>query len=185
MRKRIQIVFQDPDSSLNPSMTVARSLSRTLRQFFHLDRAAERERIAALLRRVGLDPALAARLPRELSGGQKQRVAIARALAAEPDLLVCDEITSSLDAVVQASMLELLRELRRTTGMAMLFISHELGAVRAVSDRVVIMRHGSVVEAGDTEAVYDHPAADYTRSLLDAAPALGLDDYPARERAHA
>jgi peptide/nickel transport system ATP-binding protein len=178
VRKRIQIVFQDPDSSLNPSMTVARILARPLRQFFRLDRDAEGERIASLLQRVGLAPEMADRLPRALSGGQKQRVAIARALAAEPDLLICDEITSALDAVVQASMLDLLRQLQRSTGMAMLFISHELGIVRAISDRVVIMRNGTFVETGETEAIYTAPQQEYTKSLLDAAPDLGPNDYP-------
>ena len=178
VRRRIQIVFQDPDSSLNPSMTVARSLRRPLRQFFRLGRAGEQQRIAALLRQVGLAPELGQRLPSELSGGQKQRVAIARALAAEPDLLICDEVTSALDVLVQASIVALLADLRRSTGMAMLFISHELGVVRAVSDYVAIMYQGRLIEAGETAAVFAAPRQGYTRSLLAAAPELAAGDYP-------
>jgi peptide/nickel transport system ATP-binding protein len=182
--KRIQIVFQDPDSSLNPSQTVGRIVARPLRQFFHLGRDAERTRVVSLLQRVGLEASMSERLPRDLSGGQKQRVAIARALAAEPDLLICDEITSALDTIVQASILDLLGELRRGTGMAMLFISHELGVVRAVSDRLIIMRDGALIESGDTDTIYRAPQQAYTRSLLNAAPDLGPDDYSVGARLH-
>lgn len=181
VRRRIQIIFQDPDSSLNPSMTVARSLRRPLRQFFKLGREAERERIALLLRQVGLAPEFGWRRPSELSGGQKQRVAIARALAAEPDLLICDEITSALDVLVQASIVALLADIKRSTGMAMLFISHELGVVRAISDHVAIMHQGRLIEAGETATIFDSPRQSYTRSLLAAAQEVAVGERPFHE----
>jgi peptide/nickel transport system ATP-binding protein len=123
---------------------------------------------------------MAARLPRELSGGEKQRVAIARALAAEPELLICDEITSALDVAVQASLLELLRELRASARMSMLFVTHDLAVVRTISDAVLVMSNGSIRERGDRETIFTAPADEYTRRLLDAAPDLNEGDYPRR-----
>ena len=178
LRRRIQIVFQDPDSSLNPSMTVGSIVRRPLEQFFHLSRKEETSRLHELLERVHLPPSMTARLPRELSGGEKQRVAIARALAAEPELLICDEVTSALDVAVQASILELLSELRASVRMSLLFVTHDLAVVRTISDAVLVMSNGSIRERGDRETIFTAPDDDYTRRLLDAAPDLNEGDYP-------
>jgi peptide/nickel transport system ATP-binding protein len=180
LRRRIQMVFQDPDSSLNPSMTVGTIVRRPLEQFFDLGRKQETTRLHDLLERVHLPRSMATRLPRELSGGEKQRVAIARALAAEPELLICDEITSALDVAVQASLLELLRELRASARMSMLFVTHDLAVVRTISDAVLVMSDGSIRERGDRETIFTAPADEYTRRLLDAAPDLNEGDYPRR-----
>ena len=178
LRRRIQLVFQDPESSLTPHMTIRRIIRRPLRQLFDLPRAEEAARVAALLEQVHLPTTVADRLPRELSGGQKQRVAIARALAAQPELLICDEITSALDVAVQASILELLSELRRTTALAMLFVSHDLAVVRSISDRVLVLQSGQIVELADREQLFDVPEAPYTKQLLAAVPDLHVGDYP-------
>ena len=178
LRRRIQLVFQDPESSLTPHMSVRRIVRRPLRQFFHLSRAQEAARVAQLLDQVHLPITVIDRVPRELSGGQKQRVAIARALAAEPELLICDEITSALDVAVQASILELLSELRRTTALAMLFVSHDLAVVRSISDRVLVLQAGEIVELANREQLFDTPDAPYTRQLLAAVPDLHAGDYP-------
>ena len=183
VRRRIQIVFQDPDSSLNPTMSIGSIVRRPLRQFFSLGPHEEMARVSALLEQVHLAPGIASRLPRELSGGEKQRVAIARALAAEPELLICDEVTSALDVAVQASILELLKELRANLGMAMLFISHDLAVVRTISDRVLVMKDGRLVEAAEREAVFAEPREDYTKRLLEAVPDLAESDYPPLDRA--
>jgi peptide/nickel transport system ATP-binding protein len=159
-------------------MSIRKIVRRPLRQFFDLSRADEAARVAQLLEQVHLPTTVADRAPRELSGGQKQRVAIARALAAEPELLICDEITSALDVAVQASILELLSELRRTTALAMLFVSHDLAVVRSISDRVLVLQSGEIVELADRERLFDTPDAPYTRELLAAVPDLHVGDYP-------
>jgi peptide/nickel transport system ATP-binding protein len=125
-----------------------------------------------LLERVALSPLLADRYPTELSGGERQRVAIARALAAEPDVLVCDEITSALDASVQAAIVELLEELRERDGVSLLFVTHNLALVRTIADRVAVLEHGTLVEAGTTIRVLDEPEAEYTKRLLADTPSL-------------
>ena len=178
VRRRIQIVFQDPDSSLNPMMSIGAIVRRPLRQFFDLSRSQEATRVAELLEQVHLPAAMASRPPRELSGGEKQRVAIARALAAEPDLLICDEVTSALDVAVQASILELLRELRLARSLAMLFISHDLAVVRSISDRVLVLQSGEIVESADRARLFDEPHAEYTKELLGAVHDLRPGDYP-------
>lgn len=178
LRRRIQIVFQDPLSSLNPRQRVATILERPLTMFTGLRGPALRERAQALMRAMHLDPALLECYPRQLSGGQQQRVAIARAFAAEPDLIVCDEITSALDVSVQAQVLDLLLELQRKTGTAYLFISHDLGVIRRMADRVIVLRHGEVCEAGPTGQVFLSPRSDYTRLLLQATAMHSVNALP-------
>jgi peptide/nickel transport system ATP-binding protein len=181
LRRRIQIVFQDPDSSLNPSMTVGQIVERPLRQFFALGRGATRSRVGELLELVRLPGSFAARRPGALSGGEKQRVALARALAAEPELLICDEVTSALDVAVQASILQLLEELREVLEMSLLFISHDLAVVRTISESVIVMQSGRICEAAATESAFASPAHSYTRELQAAVPDLRPDDYPAED----
>ena len=178
VRRRIQIIFQDPDSSLNPSMSVGAIVRRPLTQFFDLGHRAEERQVRDLLERVHLSAGMASRLPRELSGGEKQRVAIARAIAAEPTLLVCDEVTSALDVAVQASILELLGELRAGTDMAMIFVSHDLAVVRTISDVVLVMSEGRVRELAAKDTLFTAPQDEYTKRLLGAAPDLRDGDYP-------
>jgi peptide/nickel transport system ATP-binding protein len=168
-RRRIQIVFQDPLSSLNPRQRIEAILARPLALFHGLTGAAARERAIELLAALQLDARLLDDYPRQLSGGQQQRVAIARAFAAKPDLVICDEVTSALDVSVQAQVLALLKDLQARTNAACLFISHDLGVIRQVASRVVVLREGLVREAGTTEAVFRAPADDYTRLLLAAA----------------
>jgi peptide/nickel transport system ATP-binding protein len=183
VRRRIQIIFQDPDSSLNPSMTVGTIIRRPLRQFFNLNPREARSRVGELLEQLHLPSTMASRLPWELSGGEKQRVALARALAARPDLLICDEVTSALDVAVQANIIELLDELRASTGMAMIFISHDLAVVRTISDEVIVMRDGELREQATRESLFANPRDTYTRELLAAIPDLREDDYPPPEGA--
>ncbi len=168
-RRRIQMVFQDPLSSLNPRQTVGSALTRPLRHFFGLDRKTARERSAALLASLGMGPEYLDRFPRQLSGGQQQRVAIARAFAAEPDLLICDEITSALDASVQAQVLDYLLELQRGSAAAMLVITHDLAVIWKVAPRVIVLKDGRIVEQGATEAVFSRPTDRYTADLLESA----------------
>ncbi|MGE7387171.1 dipeptide ABC transporter ATP-binding protein [Streptomyces sp. NPDC004126] len=167
-----QMVFQDPVASLNPRRSVGESIADPLRAAGERDETVIRARVDALLTRVGLEPAHYDRYPHEFSGGQRQRVGIARALAPRPRLIVCDEPVSALDVTTQAQVTELLAELQRELGIALVFIAHDLAVVRQVSDRVAVMRGGVVVEEGPVEEVYGRPAHAYTRQLLDAVPAL-------------
>ncbi len=169
-RRRFQMVFQDPLGALNPRASIGRLLADPLR--LHRMPCGE-DAVVALLRRVGLDASLAQRRAHELSGGQRQRVNIARALASGPALLVLDEPVSSLDVSVRAQILELLRGIQQDTGVACLFISHDLAVVRAVADRVAVMEAGRIVETGTTAQVIGHPQHTATRALLAAAPRLG------------
>jgi len=168
-RRRIQVIFQDPLSSLNPRHTVGSALIRPLRLFFGLDRDAARARATTLLAQLGMGPEFLERFARQLSGGQQQRVAIARAFAAEPDLLICDEITSALDASIQAQVLAQLLALQQRSAAAMLVITHDLAVVSRVAPRVIVLRHGRIVEAGDTASVFRNPRDAYTASLLESA----------------
>jgi ABC-type dipeptide/oligopeptide/nickel transport system ATPase subunit len=171
---RVQLVPQDPWSSLDPRRTVAETISEA-HDPVRARVAPARERIRTLLEQVRLDADAADRYPHQFSGGQRQRIAIARALAADPDLLIADEITSALDLTTQAEILGLLADLRTRLGLTMLFISHDLAVVREVSDEVTVLLHGRVVEHGPTEDVFARPSADYTRRLLAADPgALGF-----------
>ncbi len=180
LRRAIQMVFQDPRSSLNPRMTVASVIGEAWRTHPAAAPPGDREEaLRRLLADVGLDGEVARRRAGELSGGQCQRVSIARALAVSPELLVCDEAVSALDVSVQAQILRLLVELRGTHRLALLFITHDLGVVRQIADRVAVMRRGVIVEEGPAEQVLGNPRHEYTRALLDAA--LDLDTAPERE----
>jgi peptide/nickel transport system ATP-binding protein len=169
MRRRIQLIFQDPLSSLNPRQRVADILCRPLALFHGLAGRAARNRAAELLGELQLDASLLDSYPRQLSGGQQQRVAIARAFAAQPDLIICDEITSAPDVSVQAQVLALLKAMQARSGTACLFISHDLGVIRQLATRVIVLRDGQVCESGPTADVFRNPANDYTRLLIDAA----------------
>ena len=172
-RRDIQYVFQNPDASLNPRRRVGAILARPLEMFFELDRASVRRRVAEALHDVRLEAGYAGRFPDQLSGGERQRIAIARALVAEPSLMLCDEVLSALDVSVQASMLELLRRLRRERDIAMLFISHDLAVVRSLADRAAVLFHGHLFEVGAVEHIFTPPFHPYTHSLLMAAPGAG------------
>ncbi len=171
-RKQIQYVFQNPYASLNPRRTVGQTIARQLQLFFPQHRRETGRRVAECLERVSLSAAAANRYPDQLSGGERQRVAIARALAAEPSLLVCDEVTSALDVSVQAAIVELLRDLRVQTGLSMLFITHNLALIRTIADRVVVMTEGRIVESGATLDVFTSPSAEYTGKLLANTPTV-------------
>ena len=169
---RIAMIFQEPMTSLNPLHTIDRQIGEILSLHKGLDGEPARERTLALLRQVGIrDPETRlGAYPHELSGGQRQRVMIAMALANEPDLLIADEPTTALDVTVQAQILKLLAELKASRGMAMLFITHDLGIVRKIADRVCVMTHGRIVESGPVAKVFASPSHDYTRHLLSAEP---------------
>ncbi len=172
-RRRIQIIFQDPFASLNPRMRVQDLLDEGLAALQpDLDAATRRQRIAALVEQVGLRRDALERYPHEFSGGQRQRIAIARALAVQPELIVCDEPTSALDVSVQAQILNLLRQLQAELGVSYLFITHNIGVVEYIADRVAVMQAGQIVEIGQADQVLRSPRSAYTRTLLDAVPRL-------------
>ena len=170
MRRKIQIIFQNPDASLNPRHTVKQLLDAPLRLYFKTDREGRLERTGSLLEEVRLTPRYLERHPGQMSGGEKQRVAVARAFAAEPDLVLCDEVTSALDVSVQAAILELLAGLQADRGVAYLFISHDLAVVRAIADRVAVLYQGRMCEVGPVEDIYAPPYHPYTETLLAAVP---------------
>jgi peptide/nickel transport system ATP-binding protein len=172
VRRSCQIVFQNPYESLNPRKRVIAEVSRPAQLLRGLSRAQAEAEAAELLARVRLPQSVLRRYPSELSGGERQRVAIARALAAKPSLLVCDEVTSALDVSVQAAVLELLAKLREELSLSLLFITHNLGVVASVADRVLILERGAICEEGPTERVFASPRHPYTVALLEAAPTL-------------
>ncbi|WP_238941236.1 ABC transporter ATP-binding protein [Jannaschia sp. Os4] len=175
LRQEMQIVFQDPFGSLSPRMTVGEIVAEGLRLHDTGDARPHREQVADMLREVGLDPEAMDRYPHEFSGGQRQRIAIARAMILKPELVVLDEPTSALDQTVQVQVVELLRDLQRKHGLAYLFISHDLRVVRALSHRIMVMKRGDVVEAGEAAQVFDAPSHPYTRALMAAAFDLQAD----------
>lgn len=170
LRPRMQLVFQDAGAALNPRWSVRRLVGEPLEIHRGAGGSELRTRVDRLFETVGLDPALGSRLPRQLSGGQRQRVGIARALALEPDLLVCDEPTSALDASIREQIIELLRGLQTRLGLSYLFIAHDLGVVRRVSDRVAVMYLGKIVETAPRTELFNRPGHPYTRALLGSVP---------------
>jgi oligopeptide transport system ATP-binding protein len=172
-RKKIQIIFQDPYNSLNPRLSIFEIIGEALEIHFpQMTRGDRRERVAGLLKQVGLEPDHLDRYPHEFSGGQRQRIGIARALAVGPEFIVCDEPVSALDVSVQAQIVNLLQDLQEALGLTYLFIAHDLAVVEHISDYVLVMNQGKIVEAASAEAIYENPQDEYTRKLLAAVPKL-------------
>ncbi|MDU6409890.1 MAG: ABC transporter ATP-binding protein [Yersiniaceae bacterium] len=174
MRQKIQLVYQNPFASLDPSQSLYQIIEEPLLNFAPLSKSERRARVEAVTTRVALPLELLARKPRALSGGQRQRVAIARALVLQPGILVLDEATSALDVTVQAQILALLQQLQQQLGLTYMFISHDLATVRRIAHSVTVLRAGQVVDQGPVAALFAHPTSDYTRELIDAIPPLGL-----------
>jgi peptide/nickel transport system ATP-binding protein len=185
IRRSIQYIFQNPYSSLNPRKSVGQLIARPLRILKLASGDAVHDRVAELLDQVSLDPEMAKRYPAQLSGGERQRVAIARALAAEPQVIVCDEITSALDVSVQASVLQLLERLQAKSKLTLLFATHNLGVVRGIADTVAVLNDGEIVEHGTTKEVLDNPQHEYTRALLADSPTLDKGGRLAAQRSEA
>jgi peptide/nickel transport system ATP-binding protein len=170
-RKKMQIIFQDPYASLNPRLTIEQALTEPM--VVHQigkDRSNRRDMVVHLLEEVGLTSKHLLRYPHEFSGGQRQRICVARALAVEPEFIVCDECVSAMDVSVQAQVLNLLRELQKKRQLTYLFISHDLSVVKFISDKVVVMHAGKIVESGTAQEVYANPREDYTKDLIASIP---------------
>ena len=171
MRKKIQIVFQDPYASLNPRKAIWESIGEAL--FYHRIVSTKREameKVAEILKKIGISPDAMHRYPHQFSGGQQQRICIGRAIAFNPKLIVCDEPVSSLDVSVQAQILNLLIELKETMGLSYLFISHDLSVIRHISDRVIVLYYGKVMESASVNDIFENPQSMYTKTLLSAIP---------------
>ena len=182
MRRRMQIIFQDPYGSLDPRMTVGSTIAEPIDTHKLAKGNDRRDRIADLLRIVGLDPNYISRYPHEFSGGQRQRIGVARALAVEPEFIVCDEPISALDVSIQAQVLNLLTDLRNQLGLTYLFIAHDLSVVKHISDRVAVMYLGKIVEIGAPDVMYARPGHPYTRALLSAVPVPDPESERRRKR---
>ncbi len=174
LRKKMQLIFQDPYSSLNPRIRIGTALEEVLQIHSGLKHIERKKKVLEMLERVGLHPDHYNRYPHEFSGGQRQRIVIARALILEPSFVICDESVSALDVSVQAQVLNLLNELKDSFGFTALFISHDLSVVRYISDRIMVMSQGKIVESGDSEQVYNNPKHPYTTRLLEAIPGRNL-----------
>jgi oligopeptide transport system ATP-binding protein len=171
LRRQLQMIFQDPFGSLNPRHSILEIVGEALEIHFpSLSRRERAERVAELLRQVGLQPEMAGRYPHEFSGGQRQRIGIARALAVEPRFIVCDEPVSALDVSVQAQIVNLLQDLQQELGLSYLFIAHDLAVVEHISDHVLVMYRGRIVESAPARQIYSDPQHEYTRKLLAAVP---------------
>jgi len=169
----MQLIFQDPYSSLNPRLTIGSAIAEAMRVHgMGTTEKDRRDRVVELLEKVSLSASHYNRWPHEFSGGQRQRIVIARALALEPSFIVADESVSALDVSVQAQVLNLLNDLKREFGFTVVFISHDLSVIRYISDRILVMNKGRIEEAGDAETIYRHPRSEYTRTLIAAIPAL-------------
>lgn len=169
-RRKLQLVFQDPYSSINPRMKIHQIVSEPLRNFGLCPNSQLKDRAADLLEKVGLPATALERYPHQFSGGQRQRIVIARALASEPEIIICDEAVSALDVSIQAQILNLLADIQARTNVAFLFISHDLAVVQHISDEVLVMRKGQVVEQGDAKSIFATPKHEYTIKLLDSVP---------------
>lgn len=171
LRTQMQIVFQDPYASLNPRKTIGDGIGEALLYHgFVQSKSEQSDRVADILQKVGLSPDAMSRYPHQFSGGQQQRICIGRAIAMNPKLIVCDEAVSALDVSVQAQILNLLLELKETLGLSYLFISHDLSVIRHISDRVVVMYFGKIVETGSVDEIFEQPKHSYTQKLLSAIP---------------
>jgi peptide/nickel transport system ATP-binding protein len=182
-RRSLQYIFQSPYNSLNPRRRIEDIIKAPLTRFFGLRGGAAAERAAQALERVALPRAVMGRYPDQLSGGERQRVAIARALVAEPDLLICDEVTSALDVSVQAAIVDLLKELQGAERLSMLFVTHNLALARHVADRVVVMNRGKIVESDEVDRVLNSPQDGYTRELVNNTPTLEAVEFRSAQHA--